>query len=146
VGFHAHNNLGLAIGNTLAAIEAGAGLVDGTSCGMGAGAGNAQLEALTAVLKKAGIETGMDLYKLMDLGRDVIEGLMHRPQVLNSESLAIGFAGAYGSFLLHSRRAAAKFGVDARDILLEMGRRKSVGGQEDMIIDVAIDLAQKKQA
>lgn len=144
IGFHAHNNLGLAVGNTLAAIEAGATSVDGTVCGLGAGAGNSQLEALIAVLNKGGYTTGIDLYKLMDLSRDVVEGLMHRPQVINGDSLAIGYAGAYGSFLLHSRRAAQKFGVDARDILLELGRRKTVGGQEDMIIDVAIELAKNK--
>lgn len=144
IGFHAHNNLGLAIGNTLAAIEAGATSVDGTVCGLGAGAGNAQLEALVAVLNKGNYTTDIDLYKLMDLGKDVVEKLMHRPQAINSDTLAIGYAGAYGSFLLHSRRAAEKFGVDARDILLELGRRKTVGGQEDMIIDVAIELAKNK--
>jgi len=144
IGFHAHNNLGLAIGNTLAAIEAGATSVDGTVCGLGAGAGNAQLEALVAVLNKGNYTTDVDLYKLMDLSKDVVEGLMHRPQAINSDTLAIGYAGAYGSFLLHSRRAAEKFGVDARDILLELGRRKTVGGQEDMIIDVAIELAKSK--
>lgn len=143
IGFHAHNNLGLAVGNTLAAIQAGATVVDGTVCGLGAGAGNTQLEVLVAVLNKAGYETGVDLYKVMDLGKDVVEGLMHRPQSINSDALAIGYAGAYGSFLLHSRRAAEKFNVEARDILLELGRRKTVGGQEDMIIDVAIDLAKK---
>lgn len=146
IGFHAHNNLGLAIGNTLAAIEAGATIVDGTMRGLGAGAGNAQLEVLAAVLSKMGCETGVDWYKLMDLGQEVIDPLMHRPQIISNDALAIGYAGAYGSFLLHARRAAQKFGVDARDILLEMGRRKAVGGQEDMIIDVAIDLAKRAQA
>jgi len=145
IGFHAHNNLGLAIGNTLAAIQAGATSVDATVCGLGAGAGNSQLEALVAVLHKGGYSTGVDLYKLMDLSRDVVEKLMHRPQSINADTLAIGYAGAYGSFLLHSRRAAEKFGVDARDILMELGRRKTVGGQEDMIIDVAIELAESKK-
>lgn len=145
VGFHGHNNLGLAIGNTLAAIEAGAESVDACLRGLGAGAGNAQLEVLTAVLNKMGRETGIDLYKAMDTG-EVLDGIMHRPQIISNEALAIGYAGAYGSFMLHARRAAEKFGVDARDILLEMGRRKTVGGQEDIIIDVAIDLAKAKQA
>ena len=145
IGFHAHNNLGLAIGNTFAAIQAGATSVDATVCGLGAGAGNSQLEALVAVLHKGGYSTGVDLYKLMDMSRDVVEKLMHRPQSINADTLAIGYAGAYGSFLLHSRRAAEKFGVDARDILLELGRRKTVGGQEDMIIDVAIELAKSKK-
>ena len=145
VGFHAHNNLGLAIGNTFAAIQAGATSVDATVCGLGAGAGNSQLEALVAVLHKGGYTTGVDLYKLMDMSRDVVEKLMHRPQSINADTLAIGYAGAYGSFLLHSRRAAEKFGVDARDILMELGQRKTVGGQEDMIIDVAIELAKNKK-
>lgn len=145
VGFHAHNNLGLAIGNTLAAIEAGAESVDACLRGLGAGAGNAQLEVLVAVLTRLGYDTGIDLYKVMDAG-EVLDPLMHRPQVISNEALAIGYAGAYGSFLLHARRAAEKFGVDARDILMEMGRRKTVGGQEDLIIDVAIDLAKAKQA
>jgi len=145
VGFHAHNNLGLAIGNTFAAIQAGASSVDATVCGLGAGAGNSQLEALVAVLHKGGYSTGVDLYKLMDMSRDIVEKLMHRPQSINADTLAIGYAGAYGSFLLHSRRAAEKFGVDARDILMELGQRKTVGGQEDMIIDVAIELAKNKK-
>ena len=144
VGFHAHNNLGMAVGNTLAAIEAGATIVDASVCGLGAGAGNTQLEVLSAVLDKAGYQTGVDLYKLMDLAKDVVEKLMHRPQTVNTDALAIGYAGAYGSFLLHSRRAAERFGVDSRDILMELGRRKTVGGQEDLIIDVAIELAKHK--
>jgi len=144
IGFHAHNNLGLAIGNTLAAIEAGATIVDGTVRGFGGGAGNAQLEVLVAVLKRLGYETGIDLYKIMDVGEQLIDPILHRPQIVSNEALAIGYAGAYGSFLLHARRAAEKFGVDARDILIEMGRRKTVGGQEDLIIDVAIDLAKAK--
>ena len=146
VGFHAHNNLGLAIGNTLAALEEGASLVDGTIRGLGAGAGNAQLEVLAAVLTKLGYETGVDFYKLMDVGQDLVDPIMHRPQIISNDGLAIGYAGAYGSFMLHARRAAEKFGVDARDILLEMGRRKAVGGQEDWIIDVAIDLSKNKKA
>ncbi|QDR79041.1 4-hydroxy-2-oxovalerate aldolase [Sporomusa termitida] len=146
VGFHAHNNLGLAVGNTLAAIAAGATIVDASVCGLGAGAGNTQLEVLTAVLDKAGYHTGVDLYKVMDLAKDVVEKLMHRPQTVNTDALAIGYAGAYGSFLLHSRRAAERFGVDSRDILLELGRRQTVGGQEDLIIDVAIELAKQRNS
>ncbi|WP_166636464.1 4-hydroxy-2-oxovalerate aldolase [Fonticella tunisiensis] len=144
VGHHAHNNLGLAIGNTLAAIEAGADIVDGTCKGLGAGAGNAQIEVLIAVLDKLGYETGVDLYKIMDVADDIVAPKMKRPQVIDKDSLSIGYAGAYGSFLLHARRAAQKFGIDARDILIEMGRRKTVGGQEDMIIDVAYELSRRK--
>ncbi|WP_425059266.1 4-hydroxy-2-oxovalerate aldolase [Sporomusa carbonis] len=145
VGFHAHNNLGLAVGNTLAAIETGATVVDGTVRGLGAGAGNTQLEVLVAVLNKMGYDTGIDLYKLMDVGQEMIDPLMHRPQIISNDALVIGYAGAYGSFLLHARRAAEKFGVDARDILMELGRRKTVGGQEDLIIDVAIELSKQRK-
>lgn len=145
IGFHAHNNMGLAVGNTLAAIEAGATSVDATVRGLGAGAGNTQLEVLVAVLQRLGYDTGIDLYSAMDVGAQLVDPIMQRPQIISNEALTIGYAGAYGSFLLHARRAAEKFGVDARDILMEMGRRKTVGGQEDLIIDVAIDLAKAKQ-
>ncbi len=144
VGHHAHNNLGLAVGNTLAAIEAGATVVDATLKGLGAAAGNTQLEVLNAVLLKTGYETGVDLYKAMDAADDIVVPRMARPLMINRESLSIGYAGTYGSFLLHAIRAADKFNVDARDILIEMGHRRTVGGQEDMIIDVAYELSQKK--
>lgn len=144
IGHHAHNNLGLAIGNTLAAIEAGADMVDGTLKGLGAGAGNAQIEVLNATLLKCGYETGIDLYKIMDAADDILVPKMKRPQVIDKNSLTIGYAGTYGSFLLHALNAAKKFGVDARDILFEMGQRKTVGGQEDMIVDVAYELSKKK--
>ena len=100
---------------------------------------------LTAVLDKLGYETGVNFYKLMDLGQELLDPIMHRPQIISNDALAIGYAGAYGSFLLHARRAAERFGVDARDILLEMGNRKAVGGQEDWIIDVAIDLSKRQR-
>lgn len=145
IGHHAHNNLGLAIANSLAAIEAGADIVDGTCKGLGAGAGNAQLEVLVAVLNKLGYETGIDLYKIMDVADDIVAPKMKRPQVIDKNSLSIGYAGTYGSFLLHALRASEKFGVDARDILIEMGRRKTVGGQEDMIVDVAYEFSKKNQ-
>lgn len=144
VGHHAHNNLGLAIGNSLAALKAGADYLDGTCKGLGAGAGNAQMEVLAAVLQKMGYDTGLDLYKIMDVADDVVAPKMKRPTVIDKNSLTIGYAGVYGSFLLHSLRAAEKFGVDARDILYEMGVRKTVGGQEDMIVDVAYELSKKK--
>jgi len=141
VGFHAHNNLSLAVANTLAAIEAGADSVDGCLRGLGAGSGNAQLEVLIGVLQKMGVETGVDFYKVMDAAERVVEPLMHRPQVINNDGLMLGYAGVYSSFLLHARRAAARFDVDIRDVLVELGRLKTVGGQEDMIIDVAIEMA-----
>lgn len=140
-GHHAHNNLGLAIANSMAAIEAGAEMIDGTCKGLGAGAGNAQIEVLTAVIKKLNYETNIDLYKIMDVADDIVKPKMVRAQVIDKNSLSIGYAGVYGSFLLHALRAAEKFNVDARDILMELGRRKTVGGQEDMIVDVAYELS-----
>lgn len=144
VGFHAHNNLGLAIGNTLAALEEGADQIDGSTCGLGAGAGNAQTEILAAVLDKAGYETGIDLYGAMDAAEEAVRPIMHRPIIVDKNSLTIGYAGVYSSFLLHARRAGERFGVDARDILMEMGRRKAVGGQEDLILIVAQELAAER--
>jgi len=141
VGFHAHNNLSMAVANTLAAIEAGADSVDGCLRGLGAGSGNAQLEVLIGVLEKTGIESGVDFYKVMDAAEQVVEPLMHRPQVINNDGLMLGYSGVYSSFLLHARRAAKRFDVDIRDVLIELGNRRTVGGQEDMIIDVAIEMA-----
>jgi 4-hydroxy 2-oxovalerate aldolase len=141
VGFHAHNNLGCGIGNALAAVEAGAQWLDGSLRGLGAGAGNAQTEVLVAALERSGHETGVDLMALMDVAEDVVSGLMRRPQIIDRAALVLGYAGVYSSFLLHSERAARKYGVDAREVLLELGCRKIVGGQEDMIIEVAAELA-----
>ena len=139
-GFHGHNNLGLAIGNTITAIEEGANVVDGSLAGMGAGAGNAPTEVLVAVLDKLGYETGVDLYAIMDAAEDVVRPLMQRPQVIDKTALSLGYAGVYSSFLLHTARAADKYRLDPRDILIELGKRKVVGGQEDMIVDVALEL------
>jgi 4-hydroxy 2-oxovalerate aldolase len=141
VGFHAHNNLGLAIGNSLAAIEEGATVVDGSLGGLGAGAGNAATEVLVAVLHKSGYETGIDLYGVMDAAEDLVRPLLQRPQVIDKAALSLGYAGVYSSFLLHTVRAAAKLGVDPRDILVELGKRRVVGGQEDMILAVGLELA-----
>lgn len=142
VGFHAHNNLGLAIANTLAAVEAGAEYLDGTLRGLGAGAGNAQIEVLAGVLQRSGRDTGVDFYGLMDLADHEVVPAMLRPQVVDSGSLMLGYAGVYSSFLLHVYAAAEKYGLEPRDILVELGRRKMVGGQEDMILDVAYQLKQ----
>jgi len=146
VGFHAHNNLGLAIGNTLAAIEEGAAVVDGCLAGLGAGAGNTPTEVLAAVLDRLGYETGIDLWKVMDAAEDVLRPLMPRPQVIDKAALSLGYAGVYSSFMLHTHRAAERLGLDPRDILVELGRRRVVGGQEDMIVDVALELTQKAVA
>ena len=144
VGFHAHNNLGMAVANSLAAVDAGADYVDATCRGLGAGAGNAQLEVLCAVLKRYGWNIAADVYKVMDVAEDIVEPIMHRPQIIKTDSLMLGYAGVYSSFLLHTRRAAEKFALQPRDILMELGRRRMVGGQEDMIVDVAYELSQKK--
>lgn len=141
IGFHAHNNLSLAMANSLVAIEEGATRIDGSVRCLGAGAGNTQTEALVAVLDRLGIETGVDLYKIMDLAEDVVAPILQAPQEITRDSLVLGYAGVYSSFLLHAKRAANKFGVDSRDILIELGKRKVVGGQEDMIMDVAAEIA-----
>jgi 4-hydroxy 2-oxovalerate aldolase len=146
VGFHAHNNLSLAVANTLAAIDAGAEYTDGTLRGLGAGAGNTQLEVLAGVLDLAGVENRLDFYGLQDLAENVVEPIMQRPQVIGTDSLMLGYAGVYSSFLLHVRRAAEKFALEPRDILVELGKRGMVGGQEDMIIDVAYQLSQEGKA
>jgi 4-hydroxy 2-oxovalerate aldolase len=143
VGFHAHNNLTVATANSLAAVEVGATYLDACCRGLGAGAGNTQTEALVAVLDKIGYQTGVDLYKIMDVAESLVGPAMHRPQEVRNAPLMLGYAGVYSSFLLHAYRAAEKFGLDPRDILVELGRRKMVGGQEDMIIDVAYQLAHR---
>lgn len=145
IGFHSHNNLGLSIANSLAAAEEGATYIDATCRGLGAGAGNTQNEVLCAVLNRLGYETGVDIYGLMDIAQNIVEPVMQRPQVINTASLMLGYAGVYSSFLLHTYKAAEKFDLNPRDILVELGRRKMVGGQEDMIVDVAYELATKNK-
>ena len=140
VGFHGHNNLGLAIGNSLAAADAGADCIDATLCGMGAASGNAQMEVLAGVLQKSGYETGLDLFKLMDAA-DQFRGMMKTPQHINNEAFIVGYAGTYGSFYYHSQEVGEKYGVDPRLILLELGRRGAVGGQDDMVIEIGLELA-----
>jgi len=144
IGFHGHNNLSLAMGNTLAAIEEGATRIDGSIRCLGAGAGNTQTEVLVAVLDRMGIETGVNLYKMMDIAEDIVAAILPKPQEITKDSLTMGYAGVYSSFLLHANHASQKFGVDSRDILIELGKREIVGGQEDMIIDVAAELAAQK--
>lgn len=145
IGFHAHNNLSLAMANTLVAIEEGATRIDGSVRCLGAGAGNTQTEVLVAVLDRLGIATGIDLYKMMDLAEDVVAPILQVPQEITRDSLVLGYAGVYSSFQLHAQRAAKKFGIDSRDILIELGKRRVVGGQEDMIIDVAAEIAKAKK-
>jgi 4-hydroxy-2-oxovalerate aldolase len=145
VGFHAHNNLGVAVGNTLAALQEGATFVDGSLRGMGAGAGNAQTEVMVAALHKAGYQTGCDLKKLIQAAEQNVAPKMQRPQIIDSVALILGYAGVYSSFFLHAKRAAERFDVDPLEILEELGRRRIVGGQEDQIIDVAYELSQKQK-
>ena len=140
VGFHGHHNLAMGIANSLAAVEAGATRVDGSAAGLGAGAGNTPLEVFAAVCQRMGVETGIDLYKLVDVAEDLVVPMMDQPIRVDRDSLILGYAGVYSSFLLFAQRAAQKYGVSARDILVEMGRRRAVGGQEDLIEEVAIEL------
>ena len=140
LGFHGHNNLAMAVANSLAAIEAGANRIDAAAAGLGAGAGNTPLEVLVAVCDLMGIKTGVDVFKIQDVAEDLVVPIMDFPIRLDRDALTLGYAGVYGSFLLFAKRAAAKYGVSARDILVEMGRRGMVGGQEDMIEDTALSL------
>ncbi len=144
VGFHGHHNLGMSIANSLAAIEAGASRIDGSAAGLGAGAGNTPLEVLVAVLNRMGAEHGIDLYKIMDVAEDLVVPMMDFPLRVDREALILGYAGVYSSFMLFAQRAAEKYGLSARDILMELGRRGTVGGQEDMIEDLALDMVRER--
>lgn len=145
VGFHAHDNLGMAVAHTWMALEAGATIVDGTLRGFGAGAGNCQLEVLIALLKKMGYDIPVDLYALMDTSEQVVTTIRRSAQEIDSVSIASGLAGVFSGFALPVKRAAAELGVDARDIFQELGKRRVVGGQEDMVIEVARALAARKK-
>jgi 4-hydroxy 2-oxovalerate aldolase len=145
VGFHAHNNLGVAIGNTLAALEAGADQIDGTLRGLGAGAGNAATELLAATLDKLGLNPGLNVFGLMDAAEFVVAPIMPFQPIPDRDSIALGYAGVYSTFLLHAKRLGEKYQVDPRDILVELGRRKAVAGQEDWILDVTLELASNQK-
>lgn len=145
IGFHGHHNLGMGVANSIAAIAAGASRIDGSVAGLGAGAGNTPLEVFAAVCDRMGIETGTDLFKLMDVAEDIIVPMMDHLVRVDRESLTLGYAGVYSTFLLHAKRASERFGVPARDILVELGRKKMIGGQEDMIQDTALTMARERE-
>ena len=130
----------MAMANTVAAVEAGATFVDGSLRALGAGAGNTQTEVMVAVLEKLGYKSGANLYEIIDVANEIMAPIMQQPQEITGSSLILGYAGVYSSFLLHTQKAARQFGIDERDILMELGRRKTVGGQEDLIYEVAQQL------
>jgi 4-hydroxy 2-oxovalerate aldolase len=146
VGFHGHNNLGVGIGNTLAAVEAGADQVDGSLRGLGAGAGNAATELIAACLDRLGYEHPWDVFGLLDAAEFVIAPTMPFQPIPDRDSIAIGYAGVYSTFLLHAKRLGKQYGVDPLDILVELGRRKAMAGQEDWILDVTLDIVREQEA
>ena len=141
VAFHGHHNMHMGVANSLAALEAGASRIDGSVAGMGAGAGNTPLEVFVAVLDRMGVEHGVDMWKLMDVAEDIVYPMMTHKVRADRDSLTLGYAGVYSSFLLFAKRAAEKYGLKSTDILIKLGEMKTVGGQEDMIEDVALDMA-----
>ncbi len=146
LGFHGHHNLAMGVANSVAAIECGANRIDAAAAGLGAGAGNTPMEVLVAVLDRMGVQTGVDVWKIQDVAEEQVIPIMDFPIRIDRDALTLGYAGVYGSFLLFAKRAEAKYGIPARELLIELGRRKMVGGQEDMIEDTALTMARERQA
>jgi 4-hydroxy-2-oxovalerate/4-hydroxy-2-oxohexanoate aldolase len=144
LGFHGHHNMAMGVANSIAAIEAGVNRIDAAAAGLGAGAGNTPMEVFVAVCARMGIETGVDVFKIQDVAEDIVVPMMDHAIRIDRDSLTLGYAGVYSSFLLFAKRAEKKYGVSARDILVEMGRRGMVGGQEDMIEDTAMTMARER--
>lgn len=144
LGFHGHHNLAMGIANSLAAVAAGASRIDAAAAGLGAGAGNTPMEVFIAVCARMGVETGVDVFKIQDVAEDLVVPIMDHIIRIDRDSLTLGYAGVYSSFLLFAKRAEAKYGIPARDILVELGRRGMVGGQEDMIEDTAMTMARER--
>ena len=145
LGFHGHHNLAMGIANSLAAVEVGANRIDAAAAGLGAGAGNTPMEVFIAVCDRMGIDTGVDVFKIQDVAEDIVVPMMDHIIRVDRDSLTLGYAGVYSSFLLFAKRAEKKYGIPARELLLELGRRGMVGGQEDMIEDTAITMAKQRQ-
>ena len=141
LGFHGHHNMAMGVANSVAAVAAGANRIDASLAGLGAGAGNTPLEVFVAVCDRMGIETGIDTFKAMDIAEDLIIPMMDHQVRVDRDALTLGYAGVYSSFLLFAKRSAKKYNLSTRDILVELGRRRTVGGPDDMIEDLALDMA-----